>query len=283
MIELHSICKRIVVWYGWSIIAIFIWINSGQSTSFAQSLPVSINAQSVSTESTPISSQSTEVSDQLIEPRAIHESTPQSFKESEQILSDTERWRSPGFRLGLAYHESVISGLDTTPSGEIRGVQIHLGARLEREWSIDGDLRYGVGRGALGGLIFSGMLSGAWHWLDLSVALGVGVAGYAEQADVRVNHYAMLMNEVVASYTLPQKSPPLAQCVGFGPMTGFKLSYQLPLTQITALQLGARVDLARVGCEQDTERVEPDTAQGIVLRQYWTSWSWSWLAGIAWR
>ena len=208
---------------------------------------------------------------------------PPFFTESDLILSDGARWRSAGFRLGLGYYQSVMRGLGSTPSGEVNGVEIGLSARLDPDWSIDGEVRYGLGGGGLGGLVFSGMLSGAWHWFNLSAALGVGVAGHIEQSESRPDPYPVLMNEVVASYTLPERQPPLAQCVGFGPMTGLKISYHLPISQITAVHIGIRADLARVTCEQDTERVEPDTAQGIVIRQYWTRWSWSWVGGVAWR
>ena len=50
-----------------------------------------------------------------------------------------------------------------------------------------------------------------------------------------------------------------------------------------AFKVGAQVDLARLACEQDTDRVEPDSAQGIVIRQYWDRWSWSLFGGLSWR
>ena len=262
-----------ISWQGWLITGL-LWNLFGSTFGLAQE-------QTRSALSQTHTSQNREES---TEPRTHYRKMKRRpFKESEQLVSTSAHWHNPGFRLGLGYHQSAVSGLNTAPSGEIKGIEVHLGARLEEDWSINGDFRYGLGKGSLGGLIFSGILSSAWHWRDLSVALGVGVVGYVEQQDVRDHPYASLMNEVVATYTLPEHRPPLAQCVGFGPMIGTRLGYQIPLTEIVALQLGVRIDLSRVTCEQDTGRVEPDTAQGIFIRQYWTSWSWSWLGGLVWR
>ena len=64
---------------------------------------------------------------------------------------------------------------------------------------------------------------------------------------------------------------------------GLNLLYRLPISQIFGLKLGLQIDRARIACEQDTDRVEPDTAQGIVIRQYWDRWSWSWYGALTWR
>ena len=208
---------------------------------------------------------------------------PQLFQESQEVFTDDEQWARSGFRLGLGYYQSTLSGFGASPSGIIDGVEIDVGARLDSAWSLSGALRYGVGSEELSGLIFSGMLTSAWHWGGLSLGVGVGVRGYIEQREARPNPHLSLMTDVIAPYTLSEDLAPLTRCVGFGPLSGLSLKYHFPISQITALTLGARVDASRVGCELETDRVEPDTAQGIYLRQYWTSWSWSWVGGFTWR
>ena len=205
------------------------------------------------------------------------------FVESEQILSNTELWQGDGLRVDLAYVQAEVTGLNGSPNGLIQGIQIGIGTRLDPQWSLSGSLRYGVGREGLSGLNFSGLLSSIFHWHGLGLGLGIGVVGIDERPNARQEAYPTLSSEIVSSYTLPQANPPISRCSGFGPLMGLNLLYRLPISQIFGLKLGIQIDRARIACEQDTDRVEPDTAQGIVIRQYWDHWSWSWYGALTWR
>ena len=205
------------------------------------------------------------------------------FVESEQILSNTQLWQSQGLRVDLAYVETQVTGLKGSPSGLIQGIQIGIGTRLDTAWSLAGSLRYGIGREALSGLNFSGLLSSLFHWHGLGLGLGVGAVGIDERPNARQEAYLNLSNDIVSSYTLSQAEPPISRCSGFGPLVGINLLYRLPISQVFGLKFGAQIDRARIACEQDTYRLEPDTAQGIVIRQYWDRWSWSWYGALTWR
>ena len=205
------------------------------------------------------------------------------FVESEQILSNTQLWQSQGLRVDLAYVDAQVTGLNGSPSGLIQGIQIGIGARLDTTWSLAGSLRYGVGREALSGLNFSGLLSSLFHWHGLGLGLGIGAVGIDERPNARQESYLNLSNDIVSSYTLSQAEPPISRCSGFGPLVGISLLYRLPISQVFGLKFGAQIDRARIACQQDTYRLEPDTAQGIVIRQYWDRWSWSWYGALTWR
>ncbi len=205
------------------------------------------------------------------------------FVESEQILSTDQLWKSPGLRVDLAYVESYVTGLKGSPSGLIQGVHIGVGARLDPQWSLAGSLRYGVGSEELNGLNFSGLLSSVFHWHGLGLGLGVGAVGVDERRNARTDSYPSLSNDIVASYTLSKASPPISRCSGFGPLVALNALYRLPISQVFGLKLGIQLDRSRIACEQDTDRVEADTAQGIVIKQYWDRWSWSWYGALSWR
>ena len=208
---------------------------------------------------------------------------PQDFIESEQILSTNDLWKQDGLRVDLAYYDATVSGFAERPSGLIQGIHIGVGTRLDESWSLDGVLRYGLGKSGLGGLNFSGSISPTYHIYGFGLGLGVGVIGVDEQSEMRRDPYPELNNEVVASYTLPKDSATLSSCSGFGPMVLLNALYRFPVTTVFAFKVGAQIDLARLACEQDTDRVEPDSAQGIVIRQYWDRWSWSLFGGLSWR
>ena len=198
-------------------------------------------------------------------------------------MSNTQLWQSPGLRVDLAYVETQVTGLSGSPSGLIQGIQIGIGTRLDTEWSLAGSLRYGIGREALSGLNFSGLLSSILHWHGLGLGLGIGVVGVDERPNTRPESYPNLSNDILSSYTLSQADPPISRCSGFGPLMGVNLLYRLPISQVFGLKFGTQIDRSRIACEQDTYRLEPDTAQGIVIRQYWDRWSWSWYGALTWR
>lgn len=208
---------------------------------------------------------------------------PKEFVESEQIISTSELWKEEGLRVDLAYFESKVSGLYSSPNGLIQGVQIGLGTRIDQQWSLAGTLRYGVGSEGLSGLNFSGLLSTVFHWYGIGLGLGIGLIGVEERFNARADQHQVLASEIVASYTQAEHHPLLSRCVGFGPMTALTALYRLPITTVFGLKVGVNIDLARLACEQSTDRVEPDTAESIVIRQYWDRWSWSFFGGLTWR
>ena len=205
------------------------------------------------------------------------------FVESEQLLDHHALWRQDGFRVDLSYYSETINGFGEAPSGSTQGVHIGLGARLDEDWSISGTLRYGVGAEELSGLNFSGTLSTLYHLSDFALGFGLGVIGVEELEGARADKRPQLINEIVASYTLSESSEPISRCVGFGPLGAFNAIYRLPISKIFGLKVGVQLSLARLGCERDTDRVEPDTAKGIVIRQYWSRWAWSVFGGLSWR
>lgn len=186
-------------------------------------------------------------------------------------------------RVDLAYIETRVQGLNPSPSGLIQGIQIGLGTRLDSTWSLSTALVYGVGSEGLSGLNFSGHLSAIYHWYGVGFGLEVGLVGVDEREGARSERYPGLANEIVDSYTLTDSTAPLSYCSGFGPLTGLTLLYRLPLSTVFGLKLGTRLNRARLSCEQETDRVEPDQAQAIMIRQYWDRWSWSLFGGLTWR
>ena len=208
---------------------------------------------------------------------------PKVFVESEQIVETSKLWQDDGLRVDLGYFENTIYGLSGSPDGLIKGAHIGLGTRLDHQWSLAGTLRYGVGSEGLSGLNFSGLLSTLFHWYGLGIGLGIGVIGVEERVSARADLHQRLASEIVASYTEANNQRLLSRCVGFGPMAAFTTLYRIPITTVFGLKLGAQIDLARLTCEQTTDRVEPDTAEAIVIRQYWDRWSWSFFGGLTWR
>lgn len=208
---------------------------------------------------------------------------PSYFKESVQQMSVDEQWATSGFRLSLSYLYGGREGIAVKPGGSIKGVYIGIGARLDADWSVDGGLSYALISGDQSGLAFSGQLGPALHWGWASLGFYVGVMGLNEQRQSRPENHPSLSTEVVASYTLPDTAAPLSACVGFGPMSGISLQVDYPLGETSAVHLGARASVYRLGCEQNTERVEPDTAEAIVLRQYWRGVDWGMMGGFSWR
>ena len=208
---------------------------------------------------------------------------PKKFIESEQIVDKETLWEQDGLRVDLAYHQTTVSGLNQSPNGIISGVHIGIATYLDSQWSLDSSFRYGVGSEGLSGLNFSGLLSTLFHWHGLGLGLGIGVVGVEERSSNRPNLHEQLSNQVVASFTQADTTPVLSKCVGFGPLAALNAVYRLPITSVFGLKAGTQIDIARIACALDTERVEPDTARPIVIKQYWDRWSWSFFGGLTWR
>ena len=57
-----------------------------------------------------------------------------TFKEGEALLSDEERWASPGFRLSLHGLYGELSAEDEARAALLRGIEVSAGGRLEPRW-----------------------------------------------------------------------------------------------------------------------------------------------------
>lgn len=100
---------------------------------------------------------------------------------SETLLSTNEAWNEFGFRLqlGLA-SEQLRRTNDLAPGGAGVGPTLHLGARLNRSWSIFGGLRYSILRNRMTGVRFTATAEAMLHVIwGLSVSAGFGYGGMA--------------------------------------------------------------------------------------------------------
>jgi hypothetical protein len=206
------------------------------------------------------------------------------FQEGEALLTPTERWAEQGLRLELSYLQGEHTGLKGSPNAKLNGVEIGLGARLEPRWRLMGRLQYALASEGVEGLHLHALIEPSYlltSWLSVGVMLGV--AGILELKPARPDAGATLNDTIVATYDHPDGAPPLAQCVGFGPAQGLRLNARWVLGPLSALTLAAFASSQRVSCVQESDRVEPDTAEPIERRQRWSHLSWGVLGGVSWR
>ncbi|MBK9031931.1 MAG: hypothetical protein IPL61_11495 [Myxococcales bacterium] len=162
---------------------------------------------------------------------------------------------------------------------------MRVGVRLDADWSIMASFNYASASraGQLSGLRFAGTLDPTWHVTpSLSLAFGFGFGGIVESGTGRADA-SPLPDTIETSYTFPDASTPVAQCSGAGAagLVRGEWSYVLgPRSQVA-------VALEAIGqwtaCVDDTGRVEPDTGDAIVRRQYWPHVGATLTAGITWR
>lgn len=205
------------------------------------------------------------------------------FRESGEELDKNELWQSKGFRLDVGYFRGQHKGFSSAPSGTIQGVRFGLSTRFDERWSLMGALRYGGASDQLNGFVYSIATGPGIHWNWFTFGLIAGVTGLSEQPGARSSGDLERLSNLVSSYTLPEDGDPISACTGFGPLVGAVLHARYPLGAIFAVKLGARIELTRLTCELDTERVEPDTAEALTIRQLWSGWRWSMYGGLAWR
>ena len=136
----------------------------------------------------------------------------------------------------------------------------------------------------MGGVAFSGILAPTLHvWKGLKASVGVGVGGAVELQPARRNPNPEYDDILVASYTYPSNAEPLPNCVGFGMLGAAQLAYWYPLSGLTSFGIGLRYDYSEFACERSTRRVEPDSAEAILIRQWWAQHAWSASVGLSWR
>ncbi len=220
----------------------------------------------------------------LLAAHAAHADEPDA-KLSLAVESDDEAWQHSGFRLGLGLEYGELSGLRGAPSGRLLGPELHVGMRLDRTWSLYTTFEYASAssRAGISGLRFAGTIDPTWH-LSRSFSLGVGfgfggiVEGHTNRPDI-----APLGSTLDTSYTFPSSSPPLPSCSGDGVAAIARATY----THLLGPHSATTVELEMIGqdttCSEGTGNVEPDTAQPIVRRQYWTNVGATLFWGMAWR
>jgi hypothetical protein len=215
--------------------------------------------------------------------RADDEDGPVRF--SLATRSDHDAWREPGFRLqlGLAYGE--LFGLAGAPSGRLLGPVLRVGLRLDDSWSLLASFQYlsASAAGGLSGLRFAGTLDPTWHVAPgFTVAIGLGFGGIVEGRTARPSPDPQ-PGTLDASYTFPDASTPLPSCSGVGVAGLARADWMFVLGPRAATGLALEVGGQWTGCVASTGRVEPDTAEPIVRRQWWPhlAVTLAWL--VAWR
>jgi hypothetical protein len=199
--------------------------------------------------------------------------------------ADRVAWQKVGFRLGLGLAYGEFKGLGGAPSGRLLGVQLHVGLRLDPSWSIMSTFQYArvSTPGGLSGLRFAGTIDPTWHVLpNLALAIGVGFGGIVEGRTSRMD-VDPLPSTLDTSYTFPDAKTPLPSCSGVGAAGLARGDWMIVLGAKLAMNVSVEILGQYTSCVATTGRVDPDTAEPIVRRQYWphagATLSW----GLTWR
>lgn len=183
--------------------------------------------------------------------------------------SDRAQWLKPGFRLqlGLAYGGAL--GFGGAPSGHTVGPAVRAGLRLDRQWSLLVSFQYLFAWSNLAGLRYAGTLEPVWHITEhLSLAVGLGFGGFVEGATDREDPDPKA-STLETSYTFPDASTPLPRCSGVGVNGLLRGEWSWVVGPRLSLGATLQVEGQWTGCVSDSSRVEPDTAEPIVRRQWW--------------
>lgn len=197
--------------------------------------------------------------------------------------SDRAAWRTPGFRLQLGVAYGRIYGIGGPPDGRLLGPILRTGLRLDEDWSLLATLQYTVASGQMSGLRFAGTVEPTWHITqNLGLAFGLGFGGLVEGASSRTDPEAPL-GTMGGSYTFPDASPPFARCEGLGVVGLARAEWMWVLGPRSSTGAALEVSGQWTGCVDETDRVEPDTAEEVVRRQFWphVGATFNWV--VAWR
>ena len=165
------------------------------------------------------------------------------------------------------------------------GALLRLGLRLDRDWSVYTTFQYQLASssGGLSGLRFAGTLDPTWHVTPhLSLAVGLGFGGIVEGSTGRPD-VDPLPSTLDTSYTFPSASPSLPSCSGVGVAGLARAEWTIVLGSRSATSFMVEATGQWTGCVADTGRVEPDTGQAIVRRQWWPHAGLTAAWGISWR
>ncbi len=209
------------------------------------------------------------------------------FRLSLPTESDRAAWKRPGFRVEVGLRYGLVRGLAGLPGGEGFGVATRMGVRVDEDWSLLLGFSYGAATGQLGtglaGLRYLVTAEPVWHLTERwSLAFGLGLAGFVEGGSGRDDPDAAGRDALVAPYTFPAGSKAMPSCNGAGAGALLRLGWTVVLGPLSATTFSAQVDAQQTLCVDDTGRVEPDTAEPIVRRQWWQhvgaslGWSFSW-------
>jgi hypothetical protein len=206
-------------------------------------------------------------------------------KTSIALESDEDAWQRSGFRLGLGLAYGDLYGLRGPPSGRLLGPLVHVGLRLDRDWSIYSTFDYESAsrRGGLSGLRFAGTIDPTWH-VARHFALGVGfgfggfVEGHTGRADAEP-----LGSTLDTSYTFTNAEMPIASCSGVGASGLVRGTYSHVIGPRAELVVELEIIGQETKCIEPTGTVEPDTAQPIVREQYWSHAGAQMIWGVTWR
>lgn len=199
--------------------------------------------------------------------------------------ADRVAWRRAGFRVALGASYGELAGAGGAPSGRLLGAILRVGVRLDETWSALASFHYAQAkrdRGLLG-LRFAGTVDPTWHVTpNLSVAVGFGFGGIVEGRTGRVDPDPG-PDVIETSYTFPDASTPLARCSGVGAAGLARVEYAYVLGPRAQASVALEVLGQRTGCVHDSGRVEPDTGEAIVRRQWWSHGGATLALGVTWR
>ena len=200
--------------------------------------------------------------------------------------SERAMWKSPGFRVALGLGYGWFEGLDGAPSGRLLGPMLRAGFRLDDRWSLMGSVQYLSAAGSdegLSGLRFAGVVEPTFHATErLSLAVGFGFGGIVEGQLSRDSPDPQ-PGTLADSYTFPDASTPLPECDGVGVAGRVRADYLFILGPRASTGVALELDGQWTACVDDTGRVEPDTGQAIVRRQWWPHAGATLALGVTWR
>jgi hypothetical protein len=197
--------------------------------------------------------------------------------------ADRLAWRRAGFRLGLGLGYGELVGLRGAPSGRLIGATLRVGLRLDEAWSLMASFQYARATQGVTGLRFAGTIDPTWHVTPhLSVAVGFGFGGIVESRTGRMDADP-LPTTIETSYTFPDARTPIASCSGVGAAGLVRGEYAYVLGPRVQINVALEIVGQWTGCIDDTGRVEPDTGQAIVRRQWWPHTGGTLAAGFTWR
>ncbi len=210
------------------------------------------------------------------------------FKLSLPTEEDSAAWLQPGFRLQLATGFESMRGIGGTPGAKMIPIVLRVGARLDRDWSLFASFQFADSgwskAGDYSGLRFLGTLDPTWHITDrLDIAFGFGFGGFAGGSTGLADPNAEQKAALVANYTFPNARTPLTSCSGVGVAGLLRATYMWVLGPLSATGFALQTDGQWTACVESVGRVEPDTAQPIVRRQWWSNAGGSLTWVISWR
>jgi hypothetical protein len=203
------------------------------------------------------------------------------------LETPAEAWRRPGFRVTLAVPFGELVGLRGAPSSVIVGGVLRAGLRLDAGWSLLASLHYAVAQpstaAALGGMRFAGTLDPTWHVTrSLALAVGLGFGGIVEGGRERMDPEPAGAS-LETSYTFPDARTPIGSCSGVGLASLVRGEWSRVLGSRASATVALELVGQWTGCVEDLQRVEPDTGEAIVRRQWWAHVGGTLSVGVTFR